>query len=354
MVLAFGAIAPLLLLRTPRSAAFGIRLWSRLESAVRAVDRFQESGVSPIGRRLRRGIGYLFFLTAVPVGAPIVRFATTIYALRHPLEVLRAIPVNFQRMVFAIDVSHLPQPVADLEISGRPRVYEFRRHLRRGCVKSRKRWRTGQQTWAVAYGSAWAGQMLLLYVPALFYRWALKGTSVFWATLIWFAILEPQGYERKALREPGAKPLTAGHRLELLLVGFERGRLIYSVCVLVFQVAIPLAAPVLVTHLLPTPESDEGKALLAFLVPKYGRPHVVVIRLWQFHTLRVINAAITIWLWQYAHRALLARRHGTIEPDAPLPPTVEWAICVRNVIGCVLMVKLCLLLWKAVDLELAW
>jgi hypothetical protein len=182
-------VSPLLLLRTEESTRLGIELWDHACTA--AEPWFQRKAqletltrYSAEEKRLLMAFWYhllwslccvwtVLILVSAP---PLARIAATVSTfLRHPWAAFQAIPKNWSRVALATDSLLSPEPVP-----GAPRMTPSR--WRKSALKGR----TGLNRLVCAC----IGVPLLfviLFLPALIYRWSLKATSIIYAPLVFIA-----------------------------------------------------------------------------------------------------------------------------------------------------------------------
>jgi hypothetical protein len=182
-------VSPLLLLRTEESTRLGIELWHR---ACTAADPWFErkhqfetlTRCSAEEKRLLMAFWYslLHWLSTVVtvlifvLAPPLARIAATLSTfLRHPCAALQAVPKNWSRVTLATDSLFSPEPVpgdptmtlsywTELTLDGKTRLARLK--------------------------LAYLGVPILfvvLFLPALIYRWSLKATSIIYAPLVFIA-----------------------------------------------------------------------------------------------------------------------------------------------------------------------
>ncbi|MEM9670853.1 MAG: hypothetical protein AAF950_18240 [Pseudomonadota bacterium] len=165
-------VAPLLLLRTEESTELGLRL------ADAAILRFGDSLV------------LVFFV--LPVAGCLIRVcATAIIAIRRPLHTMSSIIPNWKKVTLCLDLASSPEIVpgstlgdssfTDLEIFS---LYEFL-----DVVESNFDPQYEPITLRNFFRFSVISILLFLYFPAfivaIFYRFSLKSTAIFWSPLLW-------------------------------------------------------------------------------------------------------------------------------------------------------------------------
>jgi hypothetical protein len=205
-------LAPLLLLRTERSVALGAEMVNRLTGRLGLVERIMSAAAWPLfrdaltwvaSRRIFRPVVFrwtepvvtlglflvlgplsvlwfafrvifiLFVVMAVAIAAPVIRFiATAVPAVASPLVAIRAIPKNWFRNVACVDFLQAPESVPG--VAARPEddliLHLFSHPTLRGEGPMRI--------------ASWPLLMPVL-IPAVLYRWSLKGTAIVWSPLMW-------------------------------------------------------------------------------------------------------------------------------------------------------------------------
>lgn len=151
-------VAPLLLLRTEQSTKFGIE-W---------IDRWLDwLGDSTIEKIKGPATFYwlpVYFLGLVWGGIAVRVGATLWGVLTEPISALRAIPKNWSRVILAMDSRFAPEFIPEHPRITLPREFpEF--------------------TWPEFLGGM-IPLVVILFLPALFYRWSLKATSIIYAPLV--------------------------------------------------------------------------------------------------------------------------------------------------------------------------
>jgi len=158
-------VTPFLVLRTPESIENGIDWY------VRGADRF----------------GVFTALQFPLLWAVVVKVAATVVScVRNPLRTLKAIPSNWARQVFCIDLAHPPEVVPGIENSlhkdaKKNRFSSILEGLRRADLHG-----SGKM------GDFDRGFVFMIFFPpfaaAFVYRLALKATAIIWLPLLWIAV----------------------------------------------------------------------------------------------------------------------------------------------------------------------
>jgi hypothetical protein len=186
------AAAPLVLIRTEYATLRAFYLYARNLS-------FPEDTTHPPGPRRPtpffqvRTLGWLaerifmllFTVVLATVGGAglavtliLVKARANLEALiRNPLDGLKAIPGNWKKQVLCVDMAHPPELLPGIE-NAPPEldVLKFRSTLNRF-------WSGASADPIMTVG--FVPMLLLQYLPAIIYRFSLKGTALVWSPLLW-------------------------------------------------------------------------------------------------------------------------------------------------------------------------
>jgi hypothetical protein len=161
-------VSPLLLLRTEESTRLGIKWW----------DWWMEKVVKPTlgytGSAIQELVGRSVGAVAMVLGPPMIRMCATVVGfVTQPGDSLGAIPRNWIRVVLATDSHHVPEVIPGHE--------EW----------STSSWEeTGWWFGIALIVLSWIVVLLafcFFFLPAFFYRWSLKATSIIYAPLVFVA-----------------------------------------------------------------------------------------------------------------------------------------------------------------------
>jgi len=188
--IAIGAcVAPLLLLRTEESQALAFRL-------VTGCGNSFERRLNDVERNWAIVARIPLFVVGLPLIILVTKVAATVtMAVCHPVAAFRAIPMNWKRVVLALDFRTAPEPLPgvnqlhetalkQIEFSVFLRFDKSREHM----VESlREAWRTSEvRVVNTLLLSGLLGLLLLfIYLPALLYRWSLKASALIYAPLLY-------------------------------------------------------------------------------------------------------------------------------------------------------------------------
>jgi hypothetical protein len=183
------ALAPFLLLRTPKSMEQGIAIGSSalmqwpVERFLNWVDK------TPEPRGFSGLLGLIAFLALMGLEVAvsiIIKIGVTSFNLfMHPLESIGALPGNWRRVVLCTDTATAPEIL--------PGIGEYRNpdtqasHVLYGLdldhLLDRAREMVSERDFAAA--TLLVLIFPLIYIPAGLYRWSLKSTALIWSPLVW-------------------------------------------------------------------------------------------------------------------------------------------------------------------------
>jgi hypothetical protein len=274
------ALAPLLLLRTERSTRSALQWYDHAAGAIAGrLPRAEETNIFIILLVLLPTLTLFSLLLPLTIRVA----ATALVSIRHPLEAIAAIPRNWTRVAFCMDVSHPPEIIAGIEAAS-----ELPDKLRRFRISY------------LSKSSEPASKLVMVffYTFSLPYRYSLKATAVVWLPLLWIVphITAP-------------RPLMT--RLKLIHRS-SWGRFVAAVSL---TTLVMFVLKLLVFHVVRS--SDEWWAALhvADVVDEFVAPYS--IPLWQIAS--VTNAALAIGMYFVASHVLILT-----EDNAPLP---FFAVC---------------------------
>lgn len=123
-----------------------------------------------------------FFAVTV---SPIVRVIATLNTIiRHPLLSIESIPTNWWRIVACVDTLHAPEPLPGFLVRrNEPSIQGFLRD------ENIEFYRELFDLTKMRESIPNLFNVILIfpsvYIPALVYRWSLKGTSIIYGPLVW-------------------------------------------------------------------------------------------------------------------------------------------------------------------------
>lgn len=183
---------PLTLLRTRWSTNIGLELYDRVTRAVANVDKWQDSTPrTSILKEIKLFTGFLFFLICVPTLMWLIRPWSVVLAMvrGHFWHSLFAIPDNWVRTVFVLDLVYPPETVPGIEASRPSGGYRFRQHFLNAFIFAKRDYGTRGRMFRFAYTSAWLLQWVILFVPSVVLRLTIKATVPIWApiaAIVWW------------------------------------------------------------------------------------------------------------------------------------------------------------------------
>jgi hypothetical protein len=165
-----GILAPFLLLRTPAMTAQSINWLLRIQDSLLNFASKRSFIVSVF-------IVLIPTLTMLAVGHLFVKFAITVLNLvLHPLELLRALPGNWRRVVLCTDLFAMPELFPGIEETGDSSIEIFKVSW----------WIKGlEEDYAIVRYAIGGPSVAVLYAFAGLYRWSLKSTALIWSPLLW-------------------------------------------------------------------------------------------------------------------------------------------------------------------------
>ena len=224
-------------------------------------------------------------------GSLIIKFAATTFTcfqqllLRHSGNCLQVIPLNWYRIVLATDMRHPPELLPGIES---PRYQALIDKL--SDVRFSK-WMGDLTTQSDVSGKMpLVIAAIILFLPALLYRWSLKSSALFYLPFLWI-IGTPARRHRLQLHLD--EQLTLWKESALAMIG-----LIYAFIVVIFLTAVPLFFRIQLQHLA-LPQHQ----LIDLIVPFF-----MTFEWEAWHVARLLGALITIGTWFYVDNILIQRR----------------------------------------------
>lgn len=381
-------VAPLLLLRTEESTELGLRwfgmfqhwfindirketlsklLWLGIALAIIGIPILSEYIFRTIEssvfiKALLIGV-WLFMSVLFYVGGIIVImslvikfFATVINIFTHSKNTFLSIPYNWYRIVCTVDILHPPEILPGIESSKyyKPidgldqfrynkwmHVYDDEYIKEQLYLEHNIRFKTLPAWIKYTYknnnrpGLSDIPQHIIgmiVYVPALFYRWSLKSTALFYLPFIWIIGIP------KNLK-------TITERFDEALDKLKNGawaqvQILYAGIVLLLFTALPLILEAQFNDLL-TQTPDNLKILVNGIVPFF---FMTEIHAW--HIARFLAAVLTLVLWWYASDQIISRKYRS---DAGSPQLVLSLQRARALLSLFTLGSAAYVLYQAID-----
>ncbi|MCH8905533.1 MAG: hypothetical protein IH840_00460 [Candidatus Heimdallarchaeota archaeon] len=337
------ATAPLLLLRTRGSTELTWRwaesIWDRphgfRSSTATVLDDSNLSIPRKLGNLIPRILAFIFVIIFVRV------FAIIAYALRHPLESLRAIPGNWARINLCLDSCHSPEPLPGVEVRSSPMARELR--LGSFFLTSKRIYGSSRN---IFYRIIITGGLLavggVVYLPAFVYRWSLKSTSVIYLPLLW--IIGTSIWRGRELLQLCN---------DIVRSAFERLRQVYAVFVVIVLTLLPLLSW---KHLRPLIESVQE-----YVGWEIVNIYLITNEIQTWHLARFVNACLTLSLWLfsdwYRRSVDMAKYPKWIKNShtvARMRSTIDVALLIRGILGfyvlvCALYIFFRNIVWPQID-----
>lgn len=332
--------APFLLLRTDDATTLAITWFNHLDALLDKMSDFQDES-QRAHKRLRLSlvialsvllilIVYLAMFLSRPLSVILV-------ALRSPIDAIRAIPQNWNRMVLATDLFHLPEIIPGAETTSELPLDIF---IRFSTV-----WTTTREE--LFEGKLLMGVfgiffVLIFYVPALAYRYALKATAIIYLPILW------------TLHDSSVGSANFRYKLEDIKESqIERLKRWYSGFVLLFLVIIPFIIYLTkqewwqeITTWMQSAHPAVIALLSAFLPTA---PSGLEIHGW--HLARGINATLTIALFVWTDGKLRQMARGTFQKTGAAVASLNLWLLVRGIltlyiIGCTIYIVAAAVNWR--------
>ena len=292
------AVAPLMLLRTDASARWGLSTYS---NCLGWLDRFAGPGAA-----------FLAMISAPVIGVTLRVVSTTYWALRLPIQALKAIPYNWVRQTLCTDFLHPPEimPLEALE-GDLTQIPTFAELI--DVFRAEKR------GWRVLVVLVASPILLVGYIPSLVYRVSFKATAIAYAPLVWVAHTTMES------------PLSVKGRLERITKGelekVRRGLSWLVVSTLALKVGVMA-----------------GWLDMSYVVSKFPNPaladRLVVPNEWPLWQMALgADAALTFFLLYFADAALARREDARPWSETMVVNTVSTATFVRGALGIVAVVR---------------
>lgn len=168
-------MAPILLLRTDHSVLAGVLFVEKVATGVARL-----LGHERLPSIVRGPLGFSILLVGAPFILLGIRAAATVFGLvLHPIDSIKAIPKNWRRTTLSVDAFAHPEvlpPTTYFEANAGGTQFEL----------------IGGQVWEFARKTASPVRRLMMlvmlviwFLPAYLYRWALKSTSLIYTPLLW-------------------------------------------------------------------------------------------------------------------------------------------------------------------------
>ena len=230
-------------------------------------------------------------LCVITASSLIIKFiATTFTFFRHPLTSLQAIPKNWYRIVLATDTAHPPELLPGMESRQYNHLIEAFEGIRfRPWLENN----VNNQNNAIL--KIFSGILtLIIFLPALLYRWSLKSSALFYLPFLWI-IGTPA--HRQRLQE------NLDEQIELWKdTKFNQAGVVYAWIVLIFFTALPLFLRIHLTDLLAISPAT-GHHLIETIVPFF-----VAFEWEAWHVAQLFGAVITVGVWFYVDILAIQRK----------------------------------------------
>lgn len=327
-------LAPLLLLRTERSTELALR-WMAGFMRLAKAERDRLDGLQLIA------FLFTFALAGVPLVLVVVRGASiAVTVIQHPFLCLRELPSNWRRVVLATDFFCTPELIPGAEQHPLLKTLELVDWLRFNV------WRSSIKERVTTHSTGGAMQVavaVLIYLPAVLYRFSVKATSIIYLPLLFIIADHPSGNLRLQLRD-------------LAFSEIEKLKRLYSAFVIFCLNIIPATVYFLLRawwrelvawaqdHIPQT--AIRLPSLFLFTIPNG-------IELDGWHIARTVNSILTIGLWIFAKEKLNhMEEQPAIAADAPSKGIAAW-LAVRRVltvyiIGCTIYILVTTVDWRAI------
>lgn len=304
--IAIGGVAVLFtLFRTPLSVEMGLRAFHWDGPAAKAwllavYGLFLLEPLSRMPRWISIPIGVpVFFVgglglaTLIGIIVLVTRVVVTaICVVLSPITSLAAASINWKRIVLCTDTYHPPEPLPGVEIVG------YKSLQMRGMAEAIRK--TTAADGAVATLYKWCVISILfivLYLPAFFFRIALKSTCLIHLPFLW------------RIRTHFGETLSAAEVLEDIRGGeSERLQRWYGVIIafVIFGSILWTIAAAEYPDVLERIPQQVAEPLREAFVPVEGRE--ITFEAW--HIARMLNVGIAFWLYLYADKASRRLRSG--------------------------------------------
>ncbi len=189
-LLVSACVTPFLLLRTPRSTARGLKMADALSAWFSGRLDLADSETSGRFALLVFPFQLAAYVSALAAGSVAIRILATLYTIgTHPLHAIREIPSNWWRFVSHLDLTVAPEAIPGVNRSTRTRSRR-RMFLPASAIRAWLRQKPTPNWFSNALLRASTAPYVVvvaifMLLPAIAYRWAIKGTSLIYAPFIW-------------------------------------------------------------------------------------------------------------------------------------------------------------------------
>ena len=276
-------IAPFLMLRTQASITQGLN-WATIANI------YIEKISSPFNKKKKPNINsltYIFSLLLIAVlillTAITIKIGATVKTLfTHPIDCIKAIPLNWWKISLSTDIRFLPEILPDSES---PNIKEFTRIPRLSRISLDSQLFRGNFINRILAYILFVIIFSILFIPPLLYRFSLKSTSYIYFPFIWIV-------NNKTTNENYLSSLELIRRSQ-----FEKLRVYFSFAVIIITL-VPIftnLALLKIGNIIP------NTVMLKYFIPVYS------IDSW--HISRLIAAMITIVIFWLADKYLIIYRN---------------------------------------------
>lgn len=190
-------LGPLSLQKTEWSTAFSLKYYDGIERATPRVNAWQEKPTRHWAvKELRLFVGFAFFLVIVPMWMWLIRPISVVrsWFSGHFLDSIFAIPKNWYRTVFVLDLVYPPEAVPGIDERREPALYRCKEHFWNSFETLKQEQATRGTLFKIAYIFAWLLQWAIIFLPGVVLRLSVKSTALIWApitALIWWRAPTP-------------------------------------------------------------------------------------------------------------------------------------------------------------------
>lgn len=230
-------------------------------------------------------------------------WATIIVCFASPWECVKAIPVNWSRIVFSVDMRRSPEIIPGIESKRYKAITQHIADLRFGESMNDGVKKIHENGFLKkAMGLLVLSFTFILYFPAFAYRWSLKSSSLVWLPLIYIIGAKDEKCDEKDNNK----------RLQIILDRFRNSMwakllLAYNLIVLIFFTLLPVVMAGKASLVLKSFEANQ-KWITVLDSPFMQYFFIFNLHFDLWHVTRFLTAFFSLALFFYADRLLLARK----------------------------------------------